>query len=301
MNIQQYSNFLRLQGYKVINTGSCMWYNIRPLFYESFPIGTQYRPDSGDLARMFLLHFCFGVRYVCHPDEPGSQTRSLFLCTDTNYDLSTLHSKARNQTRRGLERCSIRQVEMEYLKQEGFRVKSVAHAQQGLHRVKDLDSSRWKRYMDACAAFPEDTIAFGAFFNDELCGFVVAIIVEDYAMIQTFHNSPDKLANYSANALIFVATQTLFQRKSVNRITLGAQTLNPIRELERFKTRMGFHATPQSYRLFLHPAIKTMLAAPHFSTFVSSSLVRRPHNPYIYRAIQVLNALQKGPATDACG
>src|SRR5713226_5250640 len=118
MSASQFAEFWQAQGYRVIETASCFWYNAYPFAYLSIPYHRPVTPSAGELVRLFLGGPSILVRYPGGADGDGRESW-LFACADRDYDFASLHKKARNQTRRGLETCDIEQVDFDYLARRG--------------------------------------------------------------------------------------------------------------------------------------------------------------------------------------
>lgn len=116
MSAEDYSNFLRSMGHKVIRTKSACWYNVLPGFYMNFPFHRPVEPDPYEL-REVMGRTGLAVRYTCAVEQGRPSYKT--VCSDKDYGLSALPQKGRNRARRGLESCRVRQLEFKELEAIG--------------------------------------------------------------------------------------------------------------------------------------------------------------------------------------
>jgi len=253
MNAAEFAEFWQIQGNKVIETKSCYWYNPHPLFFMSLPFHRLVTPSRSELAKVLLQGPSVAVRFPTVPNGTGKEG-GLFICSDRNYDLSSLHQKARNQTRRGLENCTVEQVDFGYLAEHGHTLNEETFQRQGRdpHRITE---KQWHRYCEA-ASQTHDFEAWGAFVKGHLAAFMVTALVEDCFNILHQSSSADYLAYYPNNALIFTVTKLKLSCPEVGYVSYGLKSLDDTGGLDHFKLRMGFELKPFKDCIVFNPLLK---------------------------------------------
>ncbi len=124
-----FAAFWEMQGRRVIKTRSCYWYDAQPWAFLSIPYHWQVSPSRRELAQLLIRGAA--VRYPAPSDAVQHTETGLFVLSGADYDFPALHSKARNQTRRGLEKCTIEQVEFSYLTERGTPLNEDTFHRQG--------------------------------------------------------------------------------------------------------------------------------------------------------------------------
>ena len=121
MDADTYANFTRAQGYKVIKTENCYWYNYRPFFYKAIPEFDTHRPIGAEIRYLFKKCSFLGCSYVT--DKNRANLYTTYLVNDNhNFDLQSIRSKPRNQVRRGLEKCDVKKISFELLDKYGIEI-----------------------------------------------------------------------------------------------------------------------------------------------------------------------------------
>jgi hypothetical protein len=256
MTVDQFAEFWRLQGHKVIETKSCYWYNPYSFSFISLPYHRLVNPQRSELVRVLLGGPAVVIRFPGVLNGIGKEG-GLFICSDRNYDLSSLHQKARNQTRRGLEQCIIEQIDFAYLAEHGHALNVETFQRQG-RNPQTLTEQKWRQYCKAASRFP-DFEAWGAFVNGRLASFVVISLVEDYCYILLQSSATGYLKYYPNNALIFTVTKLKLSRTEVNYVSYGFKSLEDTAGLNHFKLRMGFKIKPFKECVVFNPLLKPFL------------------------------------------
>ena len=149
MDAAQFAEFWQIQGHQVIETKNCFWYNPQPLVFMSVPYHRTFTPSRRELRRVLLGGPAAAARF----HDPAGTDGGLFVCSDREYDFPALQPNARNKTRRGLENCSIEQVDFPYLAQHGFSlVEDTLQRQSRDQRTKP--HRQWLLYCNAAARIP---------------------------------------------------------------------------------------------------------------------------------------------------
>lgn len=256
MQAGQFAAFWRRQGYRVLETSQCHWYNAKPLLFMSIPYHRLITPGPGELAEVLLRGPAAALRFE-GPETGVVGTGGVFVCGDRNYDVSTLHRKARNQTRRGLESCQVERVDFGYLAEHAreLNVETLARQRRDPGAARD---SLWRRYC-AAAAEESDFEAWAAFVEGRLAAFMVAALVEDHFSILHQSSATAYLPHYPNNALVFSVTRLQLSRAEVGCVSYGLKSLDDTSGVDHFKLAMGFRLLPARETIVLNPLLKVAL------------------------------------------
>lgn len=258
MNAAQFADFWRIQGHKVIETKSCYWYNPQPLFFMSLPYHRLVTPPRRELASVLLRGPSVAIRFPSVLDGTGKEG-GLFICSDRNYDLSSLYQKARNQTRRGLENCTVERIDLAYLAEHGHVLNVETFFRQG-RDPQTITEQQWRHYCKAASEIP-DFEAWGAFVEGHLAAFMVAALVEGWFSILHQSCASKYLRYYPNNALVFNVTKLKLSHPEVAYVSYGLKSLEDTSGLDHFKLRMGFEFKPFKECVVFNPVLRPLLQA----------------------------------------
>lgn len=257
MKVSSFAEFWRLQGHQVIETDNCFWYDVQPFFFMSLPYHWTVSPSPVELRQVLLGGPAVALRFPDGARDQEEKDGGIFLCSEEEYDLYTLHKKARNQTRRGLEDCRIEQVEFDYLADNGHDVNVDMFSRQ--ERAPDtITRQEWRRYCDAAGQIPGFE-AWAAFVDDRLVALMVTALVEDCLNILHQSSRTEALEYYPNNALIFTVTQRKLSSPEVGVVSYGLKSLEDNPGLMRFKERMGFELKPFHEGIVFNPILRPFL------------------------------------------
>ena len=284
MTAGEFAEFWKIQGYRVLETASCFRYEIRPLAWMYLPYHRLVCLSWQERARLFVVGPAALIRYLS-PKAGAGRSGGVFLCEDRNYDLASLEHKARNQTRRGLERCRIERVDFGFLARVGTELNFQTSQRQG--RPRDIMSqSEWQRY---CAAAERlaDFMAWAAFCDGRLAAFAVTALIEDHYSILWQSSATELLAAYPNNALIYTITSHALTQPRVKYVSYGLQSVESTPGLDRFKLSMGFRLLPAQDRVEFNPPLRIPLKLG-CGRLVRWIAGRRPESELLRKATSIL-------------
>jgi hypothetical protein len=245
------AEFLERLGHRVISTSSTHWYDVRSRFYLNFPHHRLIDPDPGELSAVFR-RWPLGVRYFAPAASQGTASYAL-TCRDRDYDLPALSANTRSKTRRGLARCRVERLEPSWVQAHGRAVN-----EDTLRRIQLRDPYPWEKYWNA-AAQSDGVEVWGAFTNDQLASYLVAVRVERCCEILVARSSSESLRFYPNNALLFTVVRDMLGRSDVDEIFFGVESLEDYAGIDDFKLSMGFAKGPIRQRVVLHPLLRPAL------------------------------------------
>ncbi len=285
MDASQFAEFWRLQGHRVIRTASCYWYDPYKFSFLSMPYHRILSPSRGELPQVWLKGPSAVVRFPTAYDGTG-RIGGLFICTNRNYDLMSLHKKARNQTRRGIENCVVEQVDFHTLADQGHRLNVETFIRQG-RNSQTMSLEQWRRYCNAACQVP-GFAAWGAFVQGQLAAFMVAALVEDCFSILHQSSANEYLDCYPNNSLVFTVTRLQMSSPDVKYVSYGLKSLDDTNGLDHFKSQMGFQLKLFKEQIEFNPLLKLFLV------FGGHSLIKKmarqhPENDFFRKAYRTIS------------
>ena len=250
------AEFFDRLGHKIIHSSNACWYEVQPGVLLSIPYYKLVEPTEQELQELIKSHKLQAIRFPTTLNNYGFIS-NIVINTNVNYDLTSLHQKARNQTRRALESCTVKQVDFDFLREHGLPL-NIDTAQRQGRESQYAYSDYWQKFCGA-AKVVEGVSAWGSFIDGQLAAFLVAVEAGDWVEWIVNHSSTVLRNKYPNNALAFTAAQYFFQTKKCVGICYGLGSLEPTPELDHFKQRMGWRLEPVKQRLVF--ANKLALAA----------------------------------------
>jgi hypothetical protein len=238
---------------------SSRWFNVTPLAYMSFPFHVSISPSTDEVNKLLQKNGLL-ARYTC---PAGSGAAGYYTaCSDKSYDLSRLTVKARNQSRRGLERCAVRRVSFAELHSlGGIAIDRDTLLRQG-RPVSRRHDAYWKKYYST-AADTTTMEAWAALVSNKLAAFIICCSFNDCMTILSSASNRSHLKAYPNNALIYTFTKDALSRPHISQVSYGLAPLQPgLENLDHFKHGMGFANVPVGQRIHFHPRAKPFLAKP---------------------------------------
>lgn len=249
--------FYKNAGFKVYATSSGEWCELQPRMLISIPYHCLIEPKQEELENLLQTSGAWGLRFPTGVDNFGFFSK-LEICDHFGYDLQFLNKKFRNRVNKGLKNCVVKPVNMEELRDRGYKLNLLT-----LERQKRNDPranlNYWKRICDGLEKCDGVNI-LGAYFQDRLAAYVV--ILETPSMAEMIiQNSDSSLLSYCPNNLLtfHVTRHYLTERKNPVPICYGLGSLEDTPELDRYKTGMGYEMKPIKQRLFFRTELRFFL------------------------------------------
>jgi len=242
----------------VVKSPSSWWYEVQPKVFLSLPYYKTINPTEEEIRTLSHKYKLRAIRYPTSLNSFGFLS-NITINTNKNYDMSCLHQKARNQTRRGLENCEIKRIDFDFLYVNGLKLNKDTAARQE-RQSPFCDDIYWKKYCQAGKS-TEGASAWGAFVNNELASFLISLRTEDNWQEWVVNHSSTELRNkYPNNALVFTAVKHFFQNENCEGICFGLGSLEETEYLDHFKSRMGWVVQPIKQRLIFSKSIEILFS-----------------------------------------
>lgn len=258
MSALGYAEFLNAMGHTVRHVNGCYWFNVHPHVYMSFPFQQTINASDVDWPAVFEVDG-WVARFPCLLSEGRSSYR--IIADQKNYSLDTLTPKARNQTRRGLDSCTVRPVGFDELLFAGLHLNRETLERQGrtpLHGFEDY----WRKYYH-CAAKADGAEAWGAYIGSRLAAYLISFCMDGVANILIVRSSREFLKHYPNNALMYSYLDAQLRSGEVREVSIGLESIQgELNSLDHFKLGMGFRKEPIGQRIALRPALRRALKGP---------------------------------------
>lgn len=249
--------FFERLGHKTIQTQNAWWYDVQPRVLLSLPYYKLVEPAEDEMAKLMHEHKLRALRFPTNLNNFGFIS-NLALNTKTDYDFADQHQKARNQTKRGLENCTVEQIDFDFLMDKGLELNQETAGRQG-RESQYADPDYWRKYCQA-AKETAGTSSWAAFIEGRLASFLVAIEVNDWVEWVVHQSSTPLLKKYPNNALVHTAAQYFFRERQRKGICYGLGSLEQTPHLDHFKMRMGWTLEPIKQRLVFSKNLRIALS-----------------------------------------
>jgi hypothetical protein len=258
MKTEQFAEWLRRQGHRIVSSESCLWFDPGPRIFEALPYHAVIDPAPEEIRRMLVREKGVAARYFT-PWQSDSGLVSYHVVRDAApYDLSCLNPKSRNKVRRGLRSCTVQRIPLALMMRAGWPLQ--LDTLQRHNRVDSLSKEAWQRVFTNVRDLPDFT-AWGAFVGEELASIVLIACVEGvaYLLYQCSHQRFFKKA--VNNALIFAVTREMLARPDVRMIFYSTHSLDAPVSVDDFKFGMDYWARPYRQQIQFHPLLSPFFNA----------------------------------------
>ncbi len=254
MNADVYAEFLKTLGHKVIRTESAYWFDVYPRTFLAFPHHLAIQPSTNELKALFKSALM--LRFV----SISTGTDSYYIaCDQKPYTLETLTSKARNQTRRGLENWRVDSVGCDWVASHGENLNAQTLARQGRNE-SEFDQNYWHRVCTAAAKY-YGFEGWAAVANDRAAAVAITFVMDDVAYILLQRSGRADLGSYPNNALNFEMTRRLLARPNIRMVFYGLRPLAAGDSLDHFKAGMGYRQFSIKESFSVAPAFRPLIPA----------------------------------------
>jgi hypothetical protein len=290
LNAENFAEWLRRQGYRVIRTASSYWYEISPRIYQAFPYQWVIEPQEKELTRLLCENRAIALRYSTPATAPQGKLSYHVVCEGSMYDLESLPRRASQNVRRALRYASVEPIPLSRLATEGWRLRSETLARQGR---AEAESEAWWQCLCMSAEGLPGFEAWGAIHNGELASSFLAFTCDSCYTLPYLQSGTYHLKYRVNNGILYAVTHEALNRRGVSRVFAGLQSLDASADVDEFKFRMGYEPQPLRQRVVFHPWL-----APFFnraSYAVAKQLLRwYPDHPDLHKAEGMLRFYVEG-------
>ncbi len=250
-----FAEWLRRQGATVLQTPSTYWYESVPLVYQAFPFHWLIDPDKQEIASMFSKG-ALAIRYSTPMDSQVGAPSYHVVYEQTEYDMATLTSKARNHVKKGLSVATVEPISFDRLAKEGWELRWDTLVRQGRQRAEN--EHWWKKLCLAAAGLPRFE-AWGAIAEGKLVAALLAFAYDDYFSILYQQSRTDYMRFGVNNALTHVITSDVLNRPQPLHLFYGLHSLDAPDSVDEFKFQMRYVAKPVRQMVAFTPWLRPLV------------------------------------------
>jgi hypothetical protein len=159
-------------------------------------------------------------------------------------------------------------------------------------RPGDEQQAWWERMCHSASDLPGFE-AWGAICRGKLAAALLAARCDEcYTLL--YQQSATEFLNAGANnALAYVVTHEAIARPDISQVFYGLQSLNASEDVDTFKLRMGYTATPLRQRVVFNPILSPLVSYPAYrlTQYLTS---RFPNNTTLSKAEGMLRFFHNG-------
>lgn len=292
MNAENFAEWMRRQGHQVYKTESSYWYNAGMHVLQAFPYHWVIKPSEHELNALMVRQGVLSLRYSTSLDaDDGLASYHVVLCSP--YNIEALRPQARNGIKRGLTNCSVEQISLDRLADEGWKLQSDTLERQG--RSESMTQADWKRICLSAKGIPGFE-AWGAIVEGELAASILTTRIDDTCYVPYAQSQTQFLNKHVNNALFYVAVCNMLSREGVKGIFFGLQSLDAPCSTDEFKFRMSFTPKPVRQRVLFNPLLMP-LANERMHHLLTTMLKRNPGSYILSKAEGMLRFHLNGKRT----
>src|SRR5271165_3210082 len=274
---ETFVRFLEARGQRIIHTAGACWYEpyghgriLMPL-----PIHRRVSPRRSEVAEAFRkAPSAWFLRYAAETGD--AHPNSFHWVCRPPYGLDSLSANIRHNVRRGLRRTEVRKISFREILERGWE----AH------------SDTMRRHGDKAGGIGVDAgldeyggyEAWGAFVEDSLAAYTVALITDDWAHFLVARSTNRHRKRYTNNALLFFVCQRLFERGYILAASRGFESVKGPDGLEGYNASMGFRKEPVQQVIAVRPSMRPLVnrytiaaASPFLKVLGASRALRVLH------------------------
>jgi hypothetical protein len=260
--LQSYCDFLQLLGHQVIQTASGVWIDVRPhVFQPASPLSldANHGADAEQIVKMRGVIACrwFSAADPLSPPITDRPRLVLYVAREP-YGFPSLQHKARNQTRRGLERVEVRRATLDdELVSVAYPIYAETIRRLGLISNNRRITRRWQTWVKtirnaSCAEF------WGAWHDRALVAFSVAVRTPWGLEIVLQRSASNAFGLNPNNALVYTATCDALAG-GAEQVSFGLSSFaSGGASLDHFKTNMGYQAIRLEEHYGWHPLLRRL-------------------------------------------
>lgn len=268
MDQEIFSEWLRRQGHRVVQTESARWFDRGPRALLAFPWHRPIRPAREELTGLLWRENAVALRFTGPADDPAGMDGYDVLLDAPSYDLKTVSRSTRPVVRKALERCEIAPISFERYAREGWLLECDTRVRQG--RRGRGGRAAWERMARAAEGLPGFEV-WGASVEGRLASTLMLAVVDDCATYLSQQSLQELWPSHANHALAFHVTQNMKARPGVRMVHYGLQGIDAPSSVDDFKCHLGFERRAVRHRVEFHPVAALLVNGATYS------LLRRAH------------------------
>lgn len=250
MNPENFAEWVRRLGHRVVRTESSYWVNAESHIFQAFPYHWVISPSEKELHDLIKSEGVLALRYSTPLDAPQGCASYHVALDDPGYSLETLDKRSRQNVRHGLKNCTVQPISFERLAEDGWLLELDTEDRQKRHSSHTREE--WHRRCLAAADIPGFE-AWGALVDGALVASLLTFQMGDCCEMLSQQSHRKCLRQRVNNALTYTVTREMMQRPGIRSVFYTIQSLDAPASVDEFKIRMGYRAIPLRQRVVFHP------------------------------------------------
>lgn len=268
-------DYFQLFGSNPIFINKVLLIEIRKFTYQVTPFCGKNDIDA--IKSIFRKRLAIGIRYFSPvtEDKNGDIINAFVLFPP--YSFESLSSKARNQTRRGLENVDIEKLPFsQNLERELFSVYAENASRLNLFRSEKKLRARWKKWCNVLYKSKEVDLWIASKNKNVLAFCVILRFNNSFAEVMLHRSSNNGLKLYPNNALVFTIGCYYFEN-NFKALSYGLESFDKnFSGLDHFKKNMGFIEVSYFQYFKLNPFLRL------FEPFLKIKAIRKIFSMFGY-------------------
>lgn len=252
MTPEIFAEWLRRQGYKVVQTPSSYWVEFGPRVYQAIPYHHLITPSAEELSDFFKKTGSLALRYSTHLGCSSGHISYHVVKDRSAFTIRDLSKKARHDVEKGLSFGEVEAISLEQLASDGWILRRQTLVRQG--RAGAETEAQWRNLCLAARHLPGFE-AWGLMSSGKLYASLLAFICQQTFCVLYQQSLTEGLVHGVNNALTYVVTSKIFERSNIQSIFYGLHSLDAPPSVDEFKFRMGYRAKPVRQRVEFHPFV----------------------------------------------
>lgn len=288
--IGHYDEWMRRQGYRVVQTASTHWVEYGPHVFQAIPFNQLITPSENELTEFLHREKAAALRYST-PLESKTGSLSYHVVYELDhYSLEELPKKARYDVRKGLSTASIEQVSLDRLAEEGWSVRAETLQRQGR---SDAETEAWWKNLCLSARDFSNFEAWAAIVEGRMVACLLAVIWKDTFSVMYQQSLTDFLPYGVNNAITYSVTANVVNRPGNLHMFYGLQSLDASESVDKYKFRMGYTAKPVRQRVVFHPLMAPFINKLSFAGMKAANKIL-PRSTFISKTAGIMSFYLQG-------
>jgi hypothetical protein len=275
-------------GFKILEASTFYWLINERGYAHSFPTLENCNPTRSDIN----IAFKSKCKFLLFKSDINFSNTHEYIYRSDKYELDQFDSKIRNQIRKGLKSCVLKDVDADSMISQGLEINRKTLKRQGRDLAYLTDKQKWEKYI--CAFYSrKDVYIRGAFVNDKLIGYIIFIKLDNRYIIQHPFRDEDHSSLNPINAILYSFINEIIIKEKFVDITYGLASFEEHQSLDKFKKGMLFSNQPSARLAVIATPYKLLFNKLIYSTLKTLgkiNLIRSSNLTvyfYLYEAVQL--------------
>ena len=286
MSIDQLASLYEAGGHHVVRCGRNYWYSASPRIYQNLPPSEPVSPTSREVDELFRSSKLTGIQF---PTELSTGILcGRFVLSDKAYSLASAQPQFRQHVRKGLQKCTVREIGFDELRKIGMPVNLDAMRRREYAVPCFVDPKLWANFCIAGEKI-EGAGAIGSFVSGTLAAYLIYAVISGTCYGLHMMSRFDMRAHKPNHCLYFTFADKMINRSDLEMVTTGLHSLHKTRGIDDFKRHAGFKLETCNVGVVLRPSARMLLANPvsRLSLAGASRLLKKPHLDRLHQVVQI--------------